>query len=275
MVDGAGQVIVPNQNPNLADFMKDVAAAHRLLRVTVQEALSAFYKCVTGLPMPSSNVHVRRDVRRWREQRRDGERHTATPGDDGNVSESELLHFSLLDVPPYAPFEFETESYPQALDAFVTSARESTLASCVFFEDDCTCVVYARCPKSVVHLIVVPKSIVSGPGDLDPRDPDDVAMLEGMVARGQWMMDGLATRDELPDHYKMGFHAIPALGQLHMHVMSTDVATLQMNSVAHYHSFTTCALRFVPARIAHGQGVLCAGAPPPQANRRGAPCIHG
>eukprot|EP00759_Apiculatamorpha_spiralis_P052011 PhF_6_TR5580/c0_g1_i2/m.7994/K10863/APTX; aprataxin len=97
-------------------------------------------------------------------------------------------------------------------------------------------VLYDLYPKSVVHLLVLPR---------DPRITDlsvlgtqHLPLVQEMIQLGDAIMAHLGHTDPRRKLIT-GFHGIPSLRPLHMHVMSLDLSTPYMKKKKHYNSFAT------------------------------------
>ncbi|KAI9597609.1 HIT-like domain-containing protein [Syncephalis fuscata] len=116
-------------------------------------------------------------------------------------------------------------------------------------------------PKSCHHWLVMPRQPL---GTLAELKQEHLALLSHMMERGRIIAEaaiGEHAYDMDADHastgandaarygsmcYRMGFHAIPSLRPLHMHVISQDFCSPSLKKKIHYNSFTTEF--FLPAR---------------------------
>ncbi|KAI8922727.1 HIT-like domain-containing protein [Entophlyctis helioformis] len=100
--------------------------------------------------------------------------------------------------------------------------------------DDETVTIYDKYPKSRVHMLVMPRRRIGSLADLCR---DDVPLLGLMAQRAQEAIarhaNGASTA------FKTGFHAIPSMRQLHLHVLGTDHDAPALKTKHHYNSFTT------------------------------------
>ena len=106
-------------------------------------------------------------------------------------------------------------------------------------------------PKARVHLLVLPRPGAAGPSamyalprviDAGALPADARARLAGElaeladVARGAWAAHGggvCAFEDAL-----VGFHALPSLTPLHLHLVSPDLVSESLKTKKHLHSFS-------------------------------------
>ncbi|GJJ67721.1 aprataxin [Entomortierella parvispora] len=90
-----------------------------------------------------------------------------------------------------------------------------------------------------VHMLVIPRTKVDKLSDLS-GDTGLNILLE-LQERADWLLNRLKT--ETPDvpflEYKMGFHIVPSLVQLHLHVISQDFCSASLKNKKHWNSFTT------------------------------------
>ena len=97
-------------------------------------------------------------------------------------------------------------------------------------------VAYDVYPKARVHLLILPRVRLDGPRDLNASH---APMVCKMARLAEWLamqirrsLDGLAP-------LAAGFHAVPSMRQLHLHVLSTDLRSDALKNKKHFNSFTT------------------------------------
>jgi len=86
-------------------------------------------------------------------------------------------------------------------------------------------------PKAKHHYLVLPKKKVTNLHTLDGEDKDLLKMLDDEAARL------IATHPE--SEFQAGYHAVPSMAQLHLHVISTDFDSPCLKHKKHWNSFTT------------------------------------
>ncbi|KAF9952258.1 hypothetical protein BGZ65_005404 [Modicella reniformis] len=65
-----------------------------------------------------------------------------------------------------------------------------------------------------------------------------IELIESLKARGEWLIQRL--QDEMPHlSFGMGFHVVPSMLQVHLHVISLDFCAEALRWPAHYNAFTT------------------------------------
>eukprot|EP01064_Diplonema_japonicum_P012638 TRINITY_DN20039_c0_g1_i1.p1 TRINITY_DN20039_c0_g1~~TRINITY_DN20039_c0_g1_i1.p1 ORF type:complete len:262 (+),score=39.08 TRINITY_DN20039_c0_g1_i1:41-787(+) len=104
-------------------------------------------------------------------------------------------------------------------------------------------------PKSQVHLLVLPRD--SRLVAIDRLTCDDIPLLRKMEATAwEWLEANrhlvLTEQHKYPVcgelKFMSGYHAVPSMKQMHLHVFSTDMMKYHRN-VRHYNTFTTPYLR--------------------------------
>lgn len=119
--------------------------------------------------------------------------------------------------------------------------------SCVWIKDSY--------PKGRHHFLVVARDpSLEQPSDLRRRH---CGILKRMLSYGEARTEHLRN---LGVDFKLGFHSIPSMRQLHMHVISTDLTGTGLKHKKHWNSFTTKffldADRVVNALESDGQLVI-------------------
>ncbi len=99
-------------------------------------------------------------------------------------------------------------------------------------DDEKVCVIKDKYPKATHHFLVLPKEHLSTLNDLTASH---TTLVEHMV---QVAEDHLI-KDLKDFEFKMGFHAIPSMAQVHMHVISQDFNSPCLKTKKHWNSFNT------------------------------------
>ncbi|NXM09603.1 APTX protein, partial [Tyrannus savana] len=102
------------------------------------------------------------------------------------------------------------------------------------YKDGKTVVIKDKYPKARYHWLVLPWEPISS---LKSVTRDHLELLEHMHAVGQKMIDQCPARESL--EFRLGYHAIPSMSQLHLHVISQDFDSLALKTKKHWNSFTT------------------------------------
>ncbi|GET90324.1 hypothetical protein, conserved [Leishmania tarentolae] len=112
--------------------------------------------------------------------------------------------------------------------------------SSLLYKDDACVLVNDAFPKSMVHCLVMPLDLRLQ--SLNALTKKDVPLLRHMIHVGDEYVHYLKRAD--PNTYKerrfiAGFHALPSLPMLHLHVLSMDLDSPCLKSKKHYNSFAT------------------------------------
>ncbi|KAJ7396740.1 Aprataxin [Pitangus sulphuratus] len=102
------------------------------------------------------------------------------------------------------------------------------------YKDEKTVVIKDKYPKARYHWLVLPWEPISS---LKSVTRDHLELLEHMHAVGQKMIDQCPARESL--EFRLGYHAIPSMSQLHLHVISQDFDSRALKTKKHWNSFTT------------------------------------
>merc|ERR1719320_819057 len=115
----------------------------------------------------------------------------------------------------------------------------------IFFETESTVVIYDKFPKAKIHLLVVTKCDLRNLEEIDPRSQVHIAAVKDIVSTGEIVREQL--RSQLPGKikFRLGFHALPSMNRVHMHIISQDLDSPYLKNKKHVNSFTTKF--FVPA----------------------------
>ncbi|NWI70381.1 APTX protein, partial [Todus mexicanus] len=102
------------------------------------------------------------------------------------------------------------------------------------YKDEKTVVIKDKYPKARYHWLILPWDPISS---LKTVTRDHLELLEHMHAVGQKMIERCPDRDSL--EFRLGYHAIPSMSQLHLHVISQDFDSPALKTKKHWNSFTT------------------------------------
>ncbi|KAG0197364.1 hypothetical protein BGX28_009130 [Mortierella sp. GBA30] len=91
-------------------------------------------------------------------------------------------------------------------------------------------------PKAKVHMLVLPRQRIDKVTDL--TGAGGIRFVEQLVERANWLLERL--KKEWPIlEFKMGFHALPSILQVHLHVISQDFCSDALKKKNHWNTFTT------------------------------------
>jgi len=130
-----------------------------------------------------------------------------------------------------SPFRNALLKYVQSPETFYANDPDN-----VIFDAHCI-VVPDMYPKATIHgLVIARDQRLKGPRDL--RTPQDIPLVRHMQHMGKrWVAKQRAPPPG--SNVVMGFHSVPSLRQLHMHVVSTDYDSSCLKHKKHWNSFTT------------------------------------
>ncbi|CAG2179681.1 unnamed protein product [Oppiella nova] len=106
--------------------------------------------------------------------------------------------------------------------------------SLVVLKDDLITIIEDKYPKSRHHLLVIPNKN-SGMDSVDDLTASDVQLIDHMTLKGKQISQQFDGSVE----FRFGFHRIPSLKPLHLHVISQDFDSKYLKTKKHYNSFTT------------------------------------
>lgn len=109
----------------------------------------------------------------------------------------------------------------------------------IIYESKSCSVINDKYPKAKRHFLVISKLDLSS---MTVLNETHVPLLEEMVQIGK---DLQAKEKKINPkmEFKMGFHAVPSMTRLHMHVISTDFDSICLKNKRHWNSFTTSFFR--------------------------------
>ncbi|KAJ1994050.1 aprataxin-like protein [Dimargaris cristalligena] len=142
-----------------------------------------------------------------------------------------------------------------------------------FYCDDTLMVIADKYPKARYHFLILPRIPIHNIYDLESTD---APLIAAMAQRAEWLIETIRTNQlrsptrpktvstasgnnknphphalpaiiqALPNHvfqFLVGFHTVPSLPQLHLHVISDDLLGPVMKSAGKWNTFTTPFLR--------------------------------
>ncbi|KAI1314601.1 hypothetical protein EDD11_001944 [Mortierella claussenii] len=90
--------------------------------------------------------------------------------------------------------------------------------------------------EAKVHMLVLPRKRIEKLDKL--AGSDGIRTVNQLVDRANWLLERLK-KDSPHLTFKMGFHVIPSILQLHMHVISQDFCSDALKKKHHWNSFTS------------------------------------
>eukprot|EP00904_Undaria_pinnatifida_P014065 jgi/Undpi1/978/HiC_scaffold_10.g04442.m1 len=118
---------------------------------------------------------------------------------------------------------------------YLAEPRRPELEKVIYYEDELCVVIYDGFPKAKYHLLLIGKdNPVNTPADLSKEHLPCQHRLYGV---------GKAIADELcrqgAGQVRLGYHAIPSVAPLHMHIVSQDFDSPDLFTKKQWNGFTT------------------------------------
>ena len=204
-------------------------------------------------------------------------------------AEAEAEDASATPLPPPAKRAKRTSyGWSDKLEEYVDWPEHPHVQAATVERDDCSVTIVDKYGKSTIHLLVIPlEKVRCIPLVLDASR---LPLLRALLARGRALVSSRGGRvlasDEKPAagdpreaeeggtsasssaaaapaaptviDFRIGFHAMPSMSQLHLHVISQDFHSAALKNKKHWNSFTSSF--FVPvqhaiARLERGESV--------------------
>ena len=103
-------------------------------------------------------------------------------------------------------------------------------------EDDECVIIKDAYPKACHHYLVLPKVEINS---LRVLNGTHVDLLEHMTRLGQELIDSIKKEHSKVAVFRMGYHAVPSMARLHLHVISQDFDSSCLKNKKHWNSFTS------------------------------------
>ena len=101
--------------------------------------------------------------------------------------------------------------------------------------DELTVTIKDAFPKAKHHYLVLPRADIS---NFKSLDISHLNLLRHMLKCGQELVDRLKLKQPLL-RFRCGYHAVPSMIRLHMHVISQDFDSPCLKTKKHWNSFTS------------------------------------
>jgi len=214
-------VLGPNMNPSRLDDLKgDYAKGKLLLQNAYRAMFESFLRIVT-----------------------DREADAGTSSADlliANNKETSLRNANFQwDIPPYsAPSRTPPRLPGLSLHPYLAPSPAADYRVFVWFRTEEFVIIYDGYPKARYHALVIPANrSARSLRDLTSRDAEWVATMHRL---------GRAMAEKMHIKCQIGYHAVPSLTPLHLHVISRDLSSPRLTTKKHWNSFTHPDL-FIPA----------------------------
>ncbi|XP_054842374.1 aprataxin [Eublepharis macularius] len=102
------------------------------------------------------------------------------------------------------------------------------------YKDERVVVIKDKYPKARYHWLVLPWQTISS---LKAVTGEHLELLEHMHVTGERMLRQCPEEDSL--RFRLGYHAIPSMSHLHLHVISQEFDSPWLKNKKHWNSFTT------------------------------------
>ena len=102
-------------------------------------------------------------------------------------------------------------------------------------EDDNVVIIKDAYPKAKHHFLVLPRDSISS---LRALNSSHVSLLQHMLELGKSLESELTAKDSSV-RFQHGYHAVPSMARLHMHIISRDFNSPCLKTKKHWNSFTT------------------------------------
>jgi aprataxin len=132
--------------------------------------------------------------------------------------------------PRSQPFNNPLQNWQEALLPFCRSP-ESYPANVIYYDKNYVCITDLY-PKSKLHFLIMPRRV---PTELSLLTKHDIPMLKEIINLSEQIIKNHCTNHVM----RIGFHAVPSLKQLHLHLISHDFISDSLKIKKHYLSFTT------------------------------------
>ncbi|XP_064639268.1 aprataxin-like [Lineus longissimus] len=100
--------------------------------------------------------------------------------------------------------------------------------------DERVIVIKDKYPKAKYHYLILPKEKLH---NLKSLKKEHVPLLKHMQKKGEEIAD--KHRTEECENFRLGYHAVPSMGYLHLHAISQDFNSPCLKTKKHWNSFTT------------------------------------
>nr|XP_023964281.1 aprataxin isoform X6 [Chrysemys picta bellii] len=102
------------------------------------------------------------------------------------------------------------------------------------YKDERVVVIKDKYPKARYHWLILPWDSISS---LKSVTKEHLELLEHMHAVGEKLIQQCLDKDSL--EFRLGYHAVPSMSQVHLHVISQDFDSPCLKNKKHWNSFTT------------------------------------
>ncbi|TPX72371.1 hypothetical protein SpCBS45565_g00458 [Spizellomyces sp. 'palustris'] len=209
LVEQVIHVVGPNLNPRRPDCLSNDDDAAAKLELVYTEIFKSFAD-LRGLTTSDRTTDTKNAFNVLMSQPR-------SPVSLGNVADMPKSGGRWNDA--LRPYCLHPEQYPQD----------------VLFYDGHLVVIRDKYPKAKAHLLILPRQPHDG---LAVLSREDLPLLDSMKRKADEVVDEMRKKNASLE-FRVGFHAIPSMRQLHMHVISQDFDSAALKNKKHWNSFTS------------------------------------
>ncbi|KAH3743162.1 aprataxin [Pelomyxa schiedti] len=132
-----------------------------------------------------------------------------------NPPERDKSGVGALGLSALMPYVHHPENFPES----------------VYYYDDEMVAIYDKFGKARYHLLFMPRRVISSIYELQPSD---IPLLCAMQEKAKQVANSLPAKQ-----IRIGFHKVPSMRQVHMHMISQDFDSPCLKNKKHWNSFTT------------------------------------
>ena len=107
----------------------------------------------------------------------------------------------------------------------------------IWYQNEDICIIKDKYPKSKYHFLVLPRK--ENISSLKKLTNQHISLVENMIDSAKThVIKGIVEKNS-KIRFRCGFHAIPSMAQVHMHVISQDFVSPCLKTKRHWNSFNT------------------------------------
>ena len=164
---------------------------------------------------------------------------TSTAATPKVLSSSSPTSFPTYCSPPGPAPKVSGGHWRAALNVYCSASPPPEFERAVFFRNRDFCIIYDAYPKAQVHLLLmfIGKDGCSDVNEMAELTPKNLVCLETVL---KWLNATLLPflQQSTNAPIKCGFHAIPSMDRLHLHIVSQDFQSDRLKNKKHWISFT-------------------------------------
>jgi len=139
--------------------------------------------------------------------------------------------------PPLKKIKVESKPAATVTKGHWTQGLKQTLQDKdnIIRETEFVSIIKDKYPKAKYHYLIIAKGNISSVKSLNKSH---VSLLHHMIKQAELVEDSIKAKDKKVQ-FRKGFHAVPSMTLMHMHLISTDFDSTFMKHKKHWNSFTT------------------------------------